>query len=200
MSSVKHGYSRTAIYRCWANMHSRCSNPKRQDFKNYGGRGIKVCDEWRSFERFLHDMGEMAKGMSLDRIDVDGNYTPSNCQWVPLKDQNHNRRDTVWVVLNGKSMSAKSAANKLSLPYERVRWALARYGADWFGYATSSMAGKIQSNNSTGVKGVSFHKASGRYHARIQRNGKVTSLGYFDTIEEASITRAAAEIGKTMKS
>jgi len=199
MSSVKHGHSRTSIYNCWANMHARCSNPKRPDFKNYGGRGIKVCDEWGLFERFLHDMGEMVDGMSLDRIDVEGNYTSSNCRWVPIKDQNHNRRDTVWVVLHGKQMSAKTAANRLSVPYERIRWAIARYGADWFAYATSSNAGKIQSNNSTGVRGVSFHKASGRYHARIQREGKITSLGYFYTIEEAAITRAAAEIGKAMK-
>jgi hypothetical protein len=177
-------------------MHSRCSNQRRPDFKNYGARGIKVCDAWKTFERFLSDMGEMPDGMSLDRIDIEDNYDPSNCRWVSLNEQSHNRRDTVWVVLHGKSMSAKSAANKLAIPYERVRWAVARYGGDWFLYATSPNAGSIQSNNSTGVRGVSFHKASGRYHARIQRNGKVESLGYFGTVEEAAIVRAAAAIGE----
>ena len=64
-------------------MFHRCNNPKRKDFKHYGGRGIKVCDEWKSFNKFIEDMyPTFQEGLTLDRIDNDGNYEKSNCQWA----------------------------------------------------------------------------------------------------------------------
>ena len=187
----------TKTYTAWCNMKARCSNKKRKDYKNYGGRGISVCEKWQNFSGFLSDMGEKPEGMTLERKDVDGNYEPSNCVWTTTQDQNNNRRDTVRVTLNNCEMSVKQASDLLGIPYERVRWAVERYGNDWLGYAKSDSAGKIQSNNTSGYRGVSFHKASGRYHARIQIDGKIKSVGYFGTAEEAALARAA-EIGRTM--
>lgn len=84
----------TTEYNSWRGMLERCYNPKNISFKNYGGRGIEVCQSWRkSFADFLADMGEKPdKTMSIDRIDVNGNYEPSNCKWSTRLEQSANKR------------------------------------------------------------------------------------------------------------
>jgi hypothetical protein len=97
----KHGHSAyanagksTREYNSWVSMKQRCYNPLSAKFKDYGARGIKVCDRWlHSFANFLADMGLRPVGTTLDRIDSDGDYQPSNCRWATPLEQRHNRRD-----------------------------------------------------------------------------------------------------------
>lgn len=87
-----HGKASSRTYRIWRGMQSRCFNPKVKEYRYYGARGIIVCDRWRDFRNFLADMGEIPSGLSIDRINNDGNYEPGNCKWSTAKEQANNRR------------------------------------------------------------------------------------------------------------
>jgi hypothetical protein len=91
-ANTKHGMCGSREYHSWKSMKQRCLNPRHPRYKDYGGRGIGFCEEWSSFVPFFAAMGECPPGRSLDRIDNDGDYTPSNCRWATPFEQVHNRR------------------------------------------------------------------------------------------------------------
>jgi len=106
--TFKHGYSDTPEYYSWNSLKSRCLNPNDVNYANYGGRGIKVCDAWaNNFMEFLADMGfRPSVEMSIERIDPNGDYCPSNCKWATTAEQGANKRDNLKIELNGEIKSA----------------------------------------------------------------------------------------------
>lgn len=118
-----HISSETTEYNTWIAMKERCLNPKSPNYHLYGGRGIKICDRWlHSFENFLEDMGHKPnRKYSIERIDVDGNYEPSNCKWATNEEQQNNKRNSVKVSIDGKNYSVKQLAEKYSIKESRIR-------------------------------------------------------------------------------
>lgn len=110
----------TNIYRVWSSMLDRCSNVNSQSFKNYGGRGIKVCKRWYKFENFLGDMGKPKKNLSIDRINNNKSYSPSNCKWSSYKEQNRNNRRNIVLEYNGDSGCLAYWAEKLKVNYYKL--------------------------------------------------------------------------------
>ncbi len=88
---VAHGLGGTPTYRTWYSMIDRCINPRNISFRTYGGKGISVCDRWLRIENFVADMGLRPEGLTLDRIDSNGDYEPTNCRWAHILDQQRNR-------------------------------------------------------------------------------------------------------------
>lgn len=120
-ATVTHGHSKgTLSYSTWANMIQRCDNPRSTDWQWYGGRGVKVCERWKDFALFLEDMGERPPGMTLDRVDVDGDYTPDNCRWASAVEQARNRRNSRLIEHEGETRTIAEWSELRSIPYHRL--------------------------------------------------------------------------------
>jgi hypothetical protein len=111
---------RTKEYNCWKKMHQRCRNPKDPDFKNYGGRGIKVCWHWSEFANFFADMGPCPPTFTIERKDVHGNYEPSNCEWASRQTQNNNKRSNAMFEFEGRQMTVAQIARETGHNYFRL--------------------------------------------------------------------------------
>lgn len=121
---VKHGYShKERLYQTWKNMRQRCNNPNRPDYKRYGGRGIKICEEWNDYTVFRK--WALANGyddsLSIDRIDVNGNYEPSNCRWADDYIQANNVRNNRIIEYQGQKFTMAELAKKLGLSYSALQ-------------------------------------------------------------------------------
>lgn len=112
---------RSRIYGIWANMMARCCNQNRSDYAHYGARGITVCDRWRDFELFYADAGDPPKGLSLDRIDVNGNYEPGNVRWATQIQQMNNTRYTKRHDFMGELLTVREASEKYGISYRTLK-------------------------------------------------------------------------------
>lgn len=122
---TRHGRTGTREYFVWQEMHKRCKNPQNKAYKNYGGRGITVCDRWRDFEAFMRDLGPRPDGATLERRDNEAGYEPSNCYWAPRRTQSRNRRNNIRATLSGVTKCVADWADELGIPrqtvYTRIR-------------------------------------------------------------------------------
>jgi hypothetical protein len=139
---VKHGHgigfrkSRTAS--AWRNAKTRCFNKENENWGNYGGRGITMCPEWANdFRAFLRDMGECPGNLTLERIDVNGNYEPGNCKWIPRVKQAKNRRTNYRVQTDDGEVILIDFCRQLGVSYNsvhqriRLRGETAHEAAEW---------------------------------------------------------------------
>lgn len=122
--SITHGARKTRAYSVWWNMKSRCEREKSKYFKDYGARGIKVCDRWQDFGAFLADMGQPPDGMTLERVDNSKGYEPSNCKWADRKSQASNRRSNRIIELNGQSKTLNEWAEATGIERRTIAFRL----------------------------------------------------------------------------
>lgn len=128
---LTHGLSNTRIYHIWRGIKDRCFNEKKDRYKNYGGRGITICDEWRNdFQAFynwamLHGYSE---NLTIDRIDVNGNYEPSNCRWITKGEQANNTRNNHLITYCGETKTIAQWAKKIGIKYSTLSARINSYG------------------------------------------------------------------------
>lgn len=127
----RHGGTGTRLYRIWDHMKTRCYNPRCDHYKDYMGRGIKICDEWRYDFAAFRDWA-LANGyrddLSIDRIDPNGNYEPSNCRWESTPNQNRNKTTSVIIEFQGQMLPLKEIATRTGQKYVTLFW---RYNQGW---------------------------------------------------------------------
>ena len=122
-NGTKHGWSYTRLYRIWRGMKERCLNKNSKSYRNYGARGISVYPEWIEFEPFRDwaiNNGYM-DNLTIERIDVDGNYCPDNCKWATYSDQENNKRNTVRIEYNGETHSISEWSEIVGIGIETIR-------------------------------------------------------------------------------
>ena len=128
-ATTKHGMTKTRTFKSWDSMKQRCLNPNAPDYPKYGGRGITICQRWiDSFTNFFDDMGERPENLSIDRINVNGNYEPSNCRWASRSLQQRNKTTSLMIEWNGKVLCAAdwsdivNISSKIICDRIRVGW------------------------------------------------------------------------------
>lgn len=114
-----HGMNETRLYRIWDGMKQRVYNPNAPMYKYYGGKGVVICKEWHGFQGFRKwaESNGYKDNLTIDRIDVNGNYEPGNCRWVTQRRQSRNTTKTRWVTFKGKKMSMKDASELAGIKY-----------------------------------------------------------------------------------
>lgn len=123
--NTKHGMSRTRLGRIWREMNARCYNENNNAFKDYGGRGIGVCKEWGDNVLAFCDWADKngyKDNLTIERVDVNGNYDPGNCKWVTMKEQENNRTNNRLITYNGKTKTAMQWSDELGVNYRNLLW------------------------------------------------------------------------------
>lgn len=125
---TKHGQSRNSAACSWYNMISRCTNPNNPNYQEYGGRGIEICARWMELVNFITDMGERPKGTTLDRIDVNGPYSPENCRWASRKQQCNNQRTNQRVFYKGVEQTIGELCDRTGIKYNTLYGRIVKRG------------------------------------------------------------------------
>lgn len=128
--TITHRLSKHELYPVWLGMKQRCNDPAHISYRNYGGKGIKVCKEWsESFVAFLQDMGERpGKGYSIERIDSSKDYEPGNCKWATRLEQNENKVNNKYITFDGQTKTVKAWSKEIGIHYRTL---MKRYDYGW---------------------------------------------------------------------
>lgn len=130
LEKFANGKCNTKLYNTWRGMKERCINPKHSAYKHYGGRGIKLFPAWYRFTAFdsWASQSGYKEGLTIDRIDVNGNYEPENCRWITMEEQNKNKRSNKLITYKGKTQTMKDWAEELNINYGKLRDRLGKLG------------------------------------------------------------------------
>lgn len=148
-NAITHGMSKSPTHTCWKNMRRRCETKSSSRYKNYGARGIKVCDRWKIFENFLNDMGEKPSGLTLERIDVDKDYQPDNCRWASPTDQHFNKTNTRYIDYNGEKIPLGRLCREFDIRFNVVWKRLSRGWDIEKALKTPNMSSKTRNKGET---------------------------------------------------
>lgn len=130
-ANTTHGKTNTPEFKAWRSIIDRCTNPNIEHFHNYGGRGITICERWMTFENFYSDVGNRpSPDHSIERINNNGNYEPSNCKWATRTEQANNRRTNRLIEYKGQTLTAAEAARLTGIPVRTIRQRLRRGWTD----------------------------------------------------------------------
>ena len=128
MLNRRHGMTKSRSWITWSSMIQRCSNPNHKSYRTYGGRGIRVCEQWLTFENFLADMGPAPDGLTLDRRDVRKGYEPGNCRWATMLEQARNKRNNLFLDFQGERLTLSQWAERYKVHRSLIR---DRIGRGW---------------------------------------------------------------------
>lgn len=195
MSQKKtHGMSGTKEYQCWKSLKNRCHNPKNIQFKDYGGRGITICESWNKFEKFYEDMGKCPDGYQIDRIDNDKGYSKENCRWTTRTINSRNRRSATKHKIDSEELVQQELIDKIGWNKNQFRWFRKRYGISWIleGFKNGTLP--LRTNQSvdkdeiigktfgkwTVLKFICYKKSDGnRYLCRCECGLEKEVVGYY---------------------
>lgn len=199
-NNTKHNLSGTRLYSIWNGMIGRCYRKKNSEYKNYGGRGISICKEWKDdfvkFYNWANNNGYMDT-LSIDRIDVNGNYEPTNCKWANQIQQMNNTRVNHSITINNKTLTVTEWERLYNFERGIISGRLMKglVGEDLLKPSGAYLIKneKVISRNKSGYTGVYFNKKEKKWKASIQNNKIKYSLGTFINKEDAIAARIKAE-------
>lgn len=180
-NNKKHGLSNSRIYKIHKNMVGRCLNKNDMHFEEYGKRGIKVCDEWvNSFENFYKWAIENGYNdeLTLDRIDVNGNYEPLNCRWSTIIEQNNNKRNNRYIEYNGETKTITQWAREYNIKEGTLRARIDRYGIDFEKALTPSSTKLRKNNNGKRIKVTNIESGEEKIYNSLIEFSKKENYNY----------------------
>lgn len=186
------GLSKTRIHHIWDGMNRRCYDPNNKSYKNYGERGITICDEWLGKNGFLNfynwalDNG-YSELLSIERMDVNKGYSPDNCTWIPMPDQSKNRTITLYYEIDGEKDTVANVAKANDMNYATIKDRIKR------NIDQDKIFNYLHTNNTSGFTGVSWCTRTQSYRTYISYNKKRIELGYYKNINDAIMARLRAE-------
>lgn len=184
----------TEFYNAWQNMKRRCNNPNIEHYEYYGGKGVTYDKEWESIDGFKVDMlPTWKKGLTLDRIDVDGNYQKDNCRWITMKEQCYNRTNNRYITIDGETKALTEWSELSGVPVSTIH---CRVDRGVSGVDLIQKNPRPISLKQSGVQGIIWNKNIQKWIINVRENGKKKRIGSF---EEKDLDSAIVKLKEYQK-